>query len=109
MACPAGVALLEALEVAQRDDVAWFASPPDSNRRAVARAAASAEAMAVGDLLRLLVSASERIAGPWVSNAPERLARAFGLAPSRRSIAEVVARRMSDVVGGNAQGGRSGG
>lgn len=106
MACPAGVALLEALEVAQRDDVAWFASPPDSDRGAVARADASAETMPVGELLQRLVMASERVAGPWVSDAPERLASAFDLGSSRRSIAEVVARRMADVVDRTAAGGQ---
>jgi hypothetical protein len=90
-ACPAGVALLEALEAEQRTDVAWFHPLTSADVSAIERAAATTAALTWGELVERLVGAAERIGGPWRSDALSRLALAFGLAPARRPIAEAVA------------------
>ena len=95
LAAPAGVSLLEALEASCRTDVAWFESIERSDPDAVERAADFVTLMSFGELVRHLVAGSERIGGPWIGNAPRRLARAYLLAPAREPIAAAVAARFA--------------
>ena len=94
LAAPAGVALLQALEVEHRPDVPWFDSAPDADIAAVRAATDSVEAMSWGDLVRRAVSAAECFAGPWRSDAPTHLARAFRLAQARSPIAAALTERF---------------
>lgn len=95
VAAPAGVSLLEALEASCRRDVAWFESIERSDPDAVDRAADFVMLMSFGELVRHLVAGAERIGGPWIGNAPRRLARAYLLAPAREPIAAAVAARFA--------------
>ena len=63
--------------------------PLDSDRGAVRRAAASVAAMGPAELLKLVLEAAARIAGPWTPTAPASLAAAYEFAASRRAIASV--------------------
>ncbi len=94
LAAPAGVALLARLEAEHRPDVAWFASPVDSDAEAVRRAARAVATMSFGRLVALAAEAAEALAGPWVPDAPESLAAAYRQVGARRSIAEAVAERF---------------
>lgn len=97
MTCPAGVALLDALEAEQRTDVAWFHALTTADASAVEQAAAATAALTWGGLATHVVSAAERIGGPWTSSAISHLALAFRLAPARRPIAEAVAAHVAGV------------
>ena len=90
MRAPAGVALLARLEVAQRDDVAWFEWPSNSNSDAVQLAAASVKNMTLGELLAVAVSAAEHFAGPWSGESLSDLPTLYEAADSRHEIAEAV-------------------
>ncbi|MFN8223710.1 MAG: hypothetical protein U0R50_10765 [Gaiellales bacterium] len=98
LCAPAGVALLDALEVFQRRDVAWFETPSTSSPRAVERAAGAIEQMSFGEFLRIIVSSAENV-GSWRSDAPGRLINAYRNAPARTSIAEAVAARFAVELG----------
>ncbi len=91
MRCPASVALLEALEAEQRTDVSWFSALTTADASAVEQAAAATAALTWGELVKCLVSAAERIGGPWQPEALPHLALAFQLAPARRPIADAIA------------------
>lgn len=107
LAAPAGVALLARLEVEQRDDVAWFEAPRDSNHDAVRRAAASVSTMSFGSLLAMATFSAEHLAGPWSGQALASLPYLYECAPQRRLIAEAVAEhfgaRLHDGAGLDAQ------
>jgi len=90
------VALLARLEVAQRDDVAWFEAPRDSRDDAVSRAAASVSRMSFGDLLALATDSAEYLAGPWSGEAQVALAHLYECAPQRRPIAEAVSEHFGE-------------
>jgi hypothetical protein len=98
LAAPAGVSLVQALEVEHRADVSWFDSAPDADFAAVRAAVDSVEAMSLGHLVRRAVSAAERFAGPWIPDAPTHLARAFRLAQARSPIAAAVAERFGEAL-----------
>lgn len=95
MTCPAGVALLEALEAAQRTDMAWFQSLTTADPSAIERAAATTASITWGQLLAHVVGAAERIGGPWQPDAIAHLGHAFRHAPARRPIAEAIAARLA--------------
>jgi len=95
---PAGVALLEGLEVAHRRDLSLFESPTNVDSEAVGAAVDSVETMSLGALLHRLVHSADRVAGPWVSGAPRRVAVAFELAPARVEIARAVATRFEEIL-----------
>ncbi len=95
LAAPAGVALVAALETEHRDDVHWWDSPPDSRLAAVCAASEAVAAMSFGDLIQRAVGAAERIGGPWMSDAPDQLARAFRWAPARAAIADAISTRFA--------------
>jgi hypothetical protein len=94
-AAPGGVALLASLEDSVRDDVPWFETPDDSRRSAVDATTEAIRSMGFGELARHAVMAGDRVAGPWNSQAPARLAAAYRLAPKREPIAEAIARRFT--------------
>ena len=98
LAAPAGVALLARLEAVQREDVAWFDAPKDSNDDAVRSAANSVSKMSFGDVLARAVDAAEHLAGPWSGNALFSLPYLFQCAPQRRLIAEAVSERFGSVL-----------
>src|SRR3546814_14451371 len=60
LAAPAGVALIQALELEHRDDVRWFDNPLDSDPAAVLATVTGLAQMGFGVLLQHLVSSAER-------------------------------------------------
>ena len=98
LAAPAGVALLARLEIEEREDVAWFESPKDSNHDAVRRAALSVSKMSFGSLLAMAVSSAEVLAGPWSGQALLSLPYLYEYAPQRRLIAEEVSKRFGSIL-----------
>jgi hypothetical protein len=94
LAAPAGVSLVQALEIEHRADVRWFDSAPDADVAAVRAATDSVGAMSWGDLVRQVVAAAECFAGPWSRDAPTHLARAFRLSQARSPIAGALAERF---------------
>src|SRR3546814_12459482 len=99
LAAPAGVALIQALELEHRDDVRWFDNPLDSDPAAVLATVTGLAQMGFGVLLQHLVSSAERFAGPWVSDAPAHLSNAYRLAPERRAIAAAISDRLGEALG----------
>ena len=91
---PAGVALLASLETMQRRDTPWHGWFTDCDEDAVARAASSVSEMPYGVLLEKVVTAGERLAGPWTGNALMSLPYSYQFAPLRRPIAEALAERF---------------
>lgn len=94
LASPGGVALLDALEAEQREDLGLFEVIEESDPGAVEGAAENVASMSFGDLVHHLVAGSERVGGPWLGDAPRRLVRAYRLAPARASIAAAVMSRF---------------
>ena len=95
MACPAGVAMLDVLEAEQRTGRSPFEMQMSSDPAAVDRAATVAAELSWEELKQRLVSAAEWVCGPWIGDAPRRLAQAFVLAPQRREIAAALAVRFA--------------
>ena len=96
LASPVGVSLLDRLEAEHRpESFLPFEAFPDSNPSAVLQAAERAALMPLGELLLLALDAAYQIAGPWNPSAPESLALAYRLAPSRMAIAVAVWDRLA--------------
>ena len=95
---PAGVALLQGLEVAQRSDLSMFESPTTIDAHAVEAAIHAAETMLLDELLHQIVHSADRFAGPWVSGVAQRLALAYELAPARMGIAHAVAAKFEETL-----------
>jgi hypothetical protein len=102
LAAPVGAVLLARLEASQRDDVPWYSSPSDSHPDAVLRALGALEEMPFGELLAAAVDAGNRLAGPWIPDAPTHLAHAYRVAPARRVLAQTIADRFDDELHGDA-------
>ena len=83
LASPGGVALLDALEAEQREDLGLFEVIEESNPGAVDRAAENVASMSFGDLVHHLAAGAERVGGPWLGDAPRRFVRAYRLARGR--------------------------
>jgi len=98
MGSPVGVATLAAAEASVRDDLASFDAPIDSDRGAVQRAAAGVAAMGPGEVLKLVLEAASRFAGPWTSGAPAHLAAAYEFSAARRIVAESVADGIGELL-----------
>lgn len=95
---PAGVALLQGLEVVQRSDLSMFESPTTIDAHAVEAAIHAAETMLLDELLHQIVHSADRFAGPWVSGVAQRLALAYELAPARMGIAHAVAAKFEETL-----------
>ncbi|MGH7640408.1 MAG: hypothetical protein ACREN7_04210 [Candidatus Dormibacteria bacterium] len=76
----------------------------DSDPAAVERAMAAVEVMTIGHLLRVALNAADSLTGPWDPTAPQALALAYELAPSRRLLAGAVWRRFGDALVGSVRG-----
>ncbi len=96
LAAPAGVALLQSLEVECRPDVYWWESPDDSRPAAVEAAVDLVGEMTFGRLAQRAVAAADRIAGPWMPSAPTDLSNAYRLASAHRPIADAIVERFAD-------------
>ena len=99
MRSPAGVALLESLERVHHRDASWFDGPITAQPATVSTAAAAVASMSFGALVQHLVSAAERIAGPWRSDSARDVIAAFESAVRRREIAEAVVSRFGTELG----------
>lgn len=90
VAAPVGVALLDRIEHAQRDQFSPFAALGDSDPASVEGAVRAVEAMSWGALLAAALDGAEYVAGPWQPGAATSLAVAYSLADRRRPIAEAI-------------------
>jgi hypothetical protein len=94
LAAPAGVAVLARLEAAQHADSRWWESPVEADPAAVERACRAVAHMTLGSLLSHAIEAAGTLAGPWMSDAPRDLARAYLVANERRPLAETISARF---------------
>ncbi len=96
MGSPVGVALLGRLEVAQRGDLPWFASPQNCDPIAVLRSCDAHWDLSYGSFLEIAVDAAERLAGPWSGEALASLPALYEHARQRLAIAEAIAGRFGE-------------
>ncbi len=97
LAAPVGVALLDRLELAQRE-LTRSEVLADSDPASVEGAAEMVEFMPIGTLLRLAIDDDASLAGPWNSGAADWLAQAYQLSETRRPLAEAIWRRLGDAL-----------
>ena len=97
MASPLGVSWLAVLEAGGRDDVhGWSPTSPTADPTAVSAAADRIGEMSFGRLVEAAVFAAVFESGPWMGDAPARIAAAYEQAERRAPIAEAVAERFGD-------------
>src|SRR3546814_14121685 len=90
LAAPAGVALIQALELEHRDDVRWFDNPLDSAPAAVLATVTGLAQRGFGVLLQHLVSSAERFDGTSVADDPAQLSHTYTLSPARHASADAL-------------------
>jgi hypothetical protein len=92
LAAPASVSLLGAIE----DEFARKFSGGDGSRPGarVTSAEQWINLISFGDLVAEGVQSARRLAGPWVTDAPATIARAYRFAPNRRALAEAIVARF---------------
>ncbi len=94
LGAPAGLALLARIELLEREDLAWFRCPHDSDPTSVRLAASSVRELPLGNLLDMAVSSAEHWAGPWSGEALLSLPYLYEQGQSRRLIAEAISERF---------------
>jgi hypothetical protein len=107
LAAPVGVALLDRIEAAHREDFLPFEALPFSDPAAVQRGVQQVETTTFGAFLSIALNGAEVIAGPWSPGAPDSLALAYEFASARRPIAQAICRlfnsRMAEPIDLGAQ------
>lgn len=95
---PAGVALLQHLEAAERETPWPFSALSDSDPGAVDAAEIAVHTSSVEDLVDSAVAATDQIAGPWNPSALTSLPTAYRFAPRRVGIARAIADRFTSAL-----------
>ncbi len=97
MASPLGVSWLAVLEAGRRDDYdGWSATSPRADPASVAAAVDLIGEMSFGRLVDAAVFAGLVESGPWMSDAPAKIAAAYRQAERRAPIAEAITDRFSE-------------
>lgn len=95
---PAGTALLSRIESLVPEQNRYGRLPLDSDPGRVAEAAALIADMPFGEFVELAVYVALIDVGPWISEAPERLAVSYRDAAQRAPIAEAIKQRFGEAL-----------
>ena len=98
LASPLGVTLLSVLEAGRDRDAGWSRSSPTSTPGAVDAAVDAVGSMSFGELVDAAVYAGVIESGPWISDAPAKIASAYRYAEARTPIAEAVNDRFGEAL-----------
>ena len=104
LAAPAGVALLQHLEAAERASRFRFSELTDSDPAAVEAAEQAVARSTVEDLVMRAVEAADQVAGPWNPLAFTSLPGAYEFAPQRTGIARAIADRFASALATDLDG-----
>ncbi len=96
LASPLGVSWLAVLEAGGLGDEGWPLTSPVASPSSVSAAVDRIGEVSFGSLMRAAVFAGVIEAGPWMPDAPTKIAAAYRHAEQRASIAEAVAARFGD-------------
>ena len=96
LASPLGVSWLAVLEAGLPDDEGWPSTSPVADPSSIASAVDRIGEMSFGSLMRAAVFAGVMESGPWMPNAPAKIASAYRQAERRAPIAEAVAARFGE-------------
>ena len=99
LASPLGVSWLAVLEAGPTEGQGWSTSSPTSDPASVAAAVDLIADMSFGTLMDAAVYAAVIESGPWIGDAPAKIAAAYRQAEQRASIAEAVAERFANQLG----------
>lgn len=99
LASPLGVSWLAVLEAGSFGDQGWAVTSPRSDPAAVSAAVDLIREMSFGTLINAAVYAAVVESGPWMADAPAKIAAAYQQAEQRAPIAEAVAGRFGDELG----------
>lgn len=94
LASPLGVAWLAVLEAGGSGDEGWPSTPLASRPSSVSAAVDRVGEVSFGSLMRAAVFAGVMESGPWMPDAPTKIAAAYRHADRRAPIAEAVATRF---------------
>lgn len=94
LASPLGVSWLAVLEAGGSNDGRWPATSPIADTAAVSAAVDLIGRMSFGRLVESAVFAGVFESGPWMSDAPVKIAAAYEQAERRAPIAEAIAERF---------------
>jgi hypothetical protein len=96
LASPLGVSWLAVLEAWRPGGDGWPATSPVADRAAVAAAVDRVGELSFGAVMRAAVFAGVMESGPWMPDAPDKLAAAYRQAEQRAPIAEALAARFGE-------------
>ena len=96
LASPLGVSWLAVLEAGPTHGEGWSSSSPMSDPATVAAAVDRIAEMSFGTLMDAAVYAAVIESGPWIGDAPAKIAAAYRQAEQRAPIAEAVAERFAN-------------
>ena len=96
LASPLGVSWLAVLEAGGSGDRGWSSTSPVADPSSVSAAVDRVGQMSFGSLVEAAVFAGVFESGPWMGDAPEKIAAAYRQADRRAPIVEAVVERFGD-------------